>query len=218
MKRKKLKNLYVAAVCLIAFILWTAALFFIDVRAVGPRGTSVGFATLNSAIHEFFGVNMTLYHVTDWLGLVPIFTALGFAVLGLVEWICRKKLTLVDINLFILGGFYIVVILVYILFESVTVNCRPVLIDGFLETSYPSSTTLLTLCVMPTALMQFRGRIKNGALKMWVSLLISAFTVFMVVGRLVSGVHWFSDIVGGALISASLVFLYRYLERGFENG
>ena len=210
MKQKNRKNLYASVSLLAAFVLFTAALRFIDVRAIGPNGSSVGFAEINALIHRLTGVHMLLYHVTDWLGLVPIFVALGFAMLGLVQWIKRKKLRRVDYSLFILGGFYIAVMAVYILFEAVTVNFRPVLIGGILEKSYPSSTTLLVMCIMPTASMQLNSRIKNAVLKKWLSLLFAVFVIFMVAGRLVSGVHWFTDIVGGALLSAGLVMLYRY--------
>ena len=97
---------------------------------------------------------------------------------------------------------------VYILFEFVVVNYRPILIDGFLEASYPSSTTMLVMCVMPTAIMQLTDRIKNNIIRVSVAVILSLFSVFMVVGRLLSGVHWLSDIIGGALISCGLVMLY----------
>lgn len=210
MKKKNRSNLYLSAALLAAFVWWTAALWFVDVRAIGPEGSRVGFATVNAFIHGLTGVHMLLYHLTDWLGLVPIFVALGFAGLGLAQWIKRKKLTEVDDSLFVLGGFYVVVVAVYLLFETVTVNYRPVLINGVLETSYPSSTTLLVMCVMPTAVMQLNSRIKRPAWKYCLSRLIGGFIVFMVAGRLFSGVHWFTDIVGGMLLSAGLVMLYRY--------
>lgn len=210
MKKKNYKDLHVSLFMLTAFILWTIAVSFVDVKAIGPEGSSVGFATVNSAIRNFIGVHMSLYHITDWLSLVPIFVAMGFAVLGLVQWIKRKKLSKVDYSIFVLGGFYIVVFSVYILFEFVTVNYRPVLISGILETSYPSSTTLLVLCVMPTAIMQLKNRIDNTLIRKYVSLFITAFIIFMVTGRLISGVHWFTDIVGGALLSTSLVMMYRF--------
>lgn len=195
---------------LTAFVLWTVAVQFIDVRTIGPNGSSVGFATINGFVHKLTGVHMSLYNVTDWLGLVPIFVAMGFALFGFAQWIKRKHLSKVDYSIFVLGGFYIAVMAVYVLFEMITVNYRPVLINGILEKSYPSSTTLIVMCVMPTAIMQFNSRIKNTVLKKTMSFLITAFIVFMVIGRLVSGVHWFTDIIGGALLSAGLVTLYRY--------
>ena len=210
MDRKIRRNLYVSVSMLTAFVLWTMAVRFVDVKAIGPNGSKVGFSSLNALIHTLTGVHMLLYHITDWLGLVPIFVASGFASLGLIQWIKRKSLRKVDRNLLVLGGFYIAVMAIYVCFEIITVNYRPVLIGGILETSYPSSTTLLVLCVIPTAVMQLNSRIKNTVLKKWLSCLLSAFIVFMVAGRLISGVHWFTDIVGGALLSAGLVMMYRY--------
>ena len=196
-------------VCLLAvFVLWTMLICFVDVQAIGPQESSVGFATMNGYFHNLTGVNMSLYVITDWLGLVPIGVAFGFAVLGLVQWIKRKSLLKVDRSILALGGFYIVAMAVYILFEIVVINYRPTLINGYLEASYPSSTTMLVMCVMPTAMMQLCARIKNDLFRRCVMLVIAAFIVFMVIGRLVSGVHWISDIIGGVLFSAGLVLMY----------
>ena len=183
-------------------------ILFVDVRAIGPNGSSVGFASLNQFVHEFTGVNMSLYVITDWLGLVPIGVAFGFAVLGLVQWIKRKNLLKVDRSILTLGGFYIVVIAVYFLFEIVVINYRPTLIDGYLEVSYPSSTTMLVMCVMPTAMIQLRARIKNNKFRRCIMFMLAVFIAFIVVGRLVSGVHWITDIIGGALFSTAIVLIY----------
>ena len=193
---------------LAVFVLWTVLIRFVDVEAIGPRQSSVGFATLNGYIHNLTGVNMPLYIITDWLGLVPIGVAFGFAVLGIVQCIKRKSLLKVDRSILTLGGFYIVVMAVYILFEIVVINYRPTLIDGYLEASYPSSTTILVMCVMPTAMMQLRTRIKNDLFRRCVMLTITVFITFMVIGRLVSGVHWITDIIGGALLSTAIVLMY----------
>ena len=190
------------------FVLWTVLIRFVDVEAIGPRQSSVGFATLNGYIHNLTGVNMSLYIITDWLGLVPIGVAFGFAILGIVQCIKRKSLLEVDRSILTLGGFYIVVMAVYILFEIVVINYRPTLIDGYLEASYPSSTTILVMCVMPTAMMQLRTRIKNDLFRRCVMLTITVFITFMVIGRLVSGVHWITDIIGGALLSTAIVLMY----------
>ena len=209
MKKENQRNFCIATCMLFAFFLWTATIQFIDVQTIGPQGSSVGFATLNGFVHNLTGVHMSLYAITDWLGLVPLAFVMGFALLGLVQWIKRKYLLKVDYSILVLGGFYIVVMAVYVLFEVFVVNYRPVLIGGILEGSYPSSTTMLVMCVMPTAIMQFNARIKNNILKRFVASVIIAFIVFMVIGRLISGVHWFTDIIGGALLSAGLVLMYR---------
>ena len=209
MKKENQRNFCIATCMLFAFFLWTATIQFIDVQTIGPQGSSVGFATLNGFVHNLTGVHMSLYAITDWLGLVPLAFVMGFALLGLVQWIKRKYLLKVDYSILVLGGFYIVVMAVYVLFEVFVVNYRPVLIGGILEASYPSSTTMLVMCVMPTAIMQFNARIKNNILKRFVASAITAFVVFMVIGRLLSGVHWFTDIIGGALLSAGLVMMYR---------
>ncbi|MBQ4333049.1 MAG: phosphatase PAP2 family protein [Clostridia bacterium] len=209
MKKENQRNFCMATCMLLAFLLWTVAIRFVDVQAIGPQESSVGFATINQFVHNLIGVHMSLYTITDWLGLMPFVFVMGFALLGLVQWIKRKHLFKVDHNILILGGFYIVVMTAYVLFEVFVVNYRPVLIDGILEASYPSSTTMLVMCVMPTAIMQFNVRIKNNILKRCVAFATTAFIVFMVIGRLISGVHWITDITGGALLSAGLVLMYR---------
>ena len=208
MKKKSRRLFFVGASLLAAFVLWTVLIRFVDVQAIGPQESSVGFAMLNGYVHSLTGENMSLYVITDWLGLVPIGVAFGFAVLGLVQLIKRKNLFKVDRSILVLGGFYIVVMAVYVLFEMVVINYRPVLIDGYLEASYPSSTTMLVMCVMPTAMMQLHARIKSDVFRRCVLISIAAFTAFMVIGRLASGVHWLTDIIGGALVSAGLVITY----------
>lgn len=212
MKHRKTFSLYASLSALLAFAVWTVLVCTVDVRPIGPLDSRIGLATLNGLIHRATGVNWTLYTLTDWLGLVPFAVALGFACLGLYQWIKRKRLFLVDRSLFVLGGFYLAVIAVYVLFELVVINHRPVLIEGILEASYPSSTTLLVTCVIPTALMQICSRLQRKALRICVLSVGYAFVAFMVIGRIFSGVHWISDIIGGAFLCVGLLFLYRYFE------
>ena len=209
---KRIRKKLIVSMCLLAaFVLWTVAICFLDVRAIGPQGSFVGFAGINGFVHNLTGVHWGLYYITDWLGLVPIFVCMGFSILGLIQWIKRKSICKVDYDILVLGGFYIVTIATYLFFESVVINYRPVLIGGSLEASYPSSTTMLVMCVMPTAIMQFGNRIKNKVLHNIIAVAIITFITFMVIGRLICGVHWFTDIVGGALLSAGLVMMYHSL-------
>ena len=210
MKTHSKRNLYRGLISLAAFLLWTAMVRRVDVQAIGPLGSAVGFAALNRSVHHLTGVHIPLYTVTDWLSLVPLGFVVGFALLGLVQWIRRKDLLKVDRSILILGGYYAIVMAVFLFFERYVINYRPVLIDGVLEASYPSSTTMLVLTVMPTAITQLKARIKQPVLRQIIVSFLAAFTGLMVIGRLFSGVHWFSDIIGGILLSAGLVWLYAF--------
>ena len=209
MRKEKKKDTYIASGMLTAFVLWTVLIRFADVQAIGPNNTAVGLATVNRFFHNLTGVHLSLYVITDWLSFVPLGFVTGFALLGLGQWVKRKRLTKVDRSILILGVFYIAV---YCFFEIFPVNARPVLINGQLEASYPSSTTMLVLCVMSTARMQLNSRIGNTVLRRIVNFAMVAFIVFMVTGRVLSGVHWFTDIVGGALVSAGLIKIYQIFE------
>jgi undecaprenyl-diphosphatase len=208
MTKRKKRGVLVALCLWLAFALWTALVCVVNVQAIGPQNSKVGFATLNAFFQNLTGMNTWLYNLTDWLGFVPIAVAVGFFVLGIAQWIARKDIRKVDFDILALGVFYIVVGLTYTLFEFVVINYRPVLIEGILEASYPSSTTMLASSVMPTAMLQLRKRIANKKLQTVVLSVTAVFTVFMVVGRLIAGVHWFSDIVGGLLFSGGAVLLY----------
>ena len=196
-------------VLLAAFVLWTILIRHIDVQKVGPNGTAVGFATINVWFHRLTGVHMLIYTITDWLGLVPIIVCMCFGILGLVQLIIRRSLVKVDSDILLLGVYYVLIILGYLLFEMVPINFRPILIDGILEASYPSSTTLLVLSVMPTLKFQADRRIKSLMLKNVVTVFVTVFSLFLVIGRLISGVHWATDIIGSVLLSTGLFMLYR---------
>ena len=152
---------------------------------------------------------MTIYTVTDWLGLIPLFVCAIFGGIGFVQLVKRRSLFKVDYDIIFLGIYYVIVIFSYLIFEMIPINYRPILINGCMETSYPSSTTLLVLSVMPTLIFQVNRRLENVVVKKTICILVSIFTAFMVIGRLVSGVHWFTDIVGSVMLSAGLFYVYK---------
>ena len=205
---KKRINLYIGIFSLIAFIVWTVLVKFVDLAPIGPNASYVGFSSINGPFHNLTGVNFTIYDITDWLGFVTIFIMVCFFAFGLYQLIKRKGISKVDFNILMLGVFYLATLTVYVLFEFVVINRRPVLINNILEASYTSSTTLLALCVVPTAIMQLKSRIKQKTLRICVIVALLCFMSFMVIGRIISGVHWITDIIGGALISVSLVSFY----------
>ena len=209
MKENGKKSLFTGMLWLAAFAVWTFLIQKVDVQPVGQNGTEVGFAALNCWFHNLTGVHMRAYHITDWLGLVPVFVCMAFGGLGFVQLIRRRSLFRVDQDIVILGIYYILVIADYLIFEMIPINYRPILIEGRMEASYPSSTTLLVLSVMLTLIFQMERRCRNTAVRKTVIVLTILFSAGMVTGRLISGVHWFTDIVGSVMLSTGLFCMYK---------
>lgn len=211
MKEIRRNELLAGIVLLAAFALWTVLIRHIDVQNAGPNGTEIGFATVNVWFHRLTGVHLLVYTITDWLGLVPIIICMCFGVLGFAQLVKRRSLLKVDFDILLLGAYYVVVIVGYLLFEMVPINYRPILIDGNLEASYPSSTTLLVLSVMPTLKYQIDRRIANPVTRKAISVFVIVFSAFMVIGRLIAGVHWITDIIGSVFFSSGLFMIYRFV-------
>lgn len=208
MRRKK-KLLYTGIVFLALFAVWTVLVQTVDVRPAGQTGKAVGFGAINLRFHQLTGVHMWIYTATDWLGLVPVVVCLLFGMAGLKQLLQRKSLLQVDPDLILLGIYYMLVIAGYLAFEIHPINYRPILIGGRVEASYPSSTTLLVLSVMPTLAFQANRRIRHTGIKKAVHIFTVLFSLMMVMGRLICGVHWLTDIIGSVLLSWGLFLIYQ---------
>lgn len=212
-KLKKNIDIILTSIVFVTFITFTLLVKYVGVEAIGPNGSEVGFASLNSVAHEFFGVNLTLYNLTDYAGFIPLAIILVFAIIGIYQWITRRHILKVDNEILALGIFYILVGIFYVFFEFVAINFRPVLIEGVLEKSYPSSSTLLSITVGVSAIFVVKKLIKNKLLKIILRVCLILLTTFITIGRVFSGVHWITDIIGGILLSSALILFYCFLLR-----
>ena len=209
---KKFANSYVFCSLFVFFSLWIR---LFDVQPVGPEGSKIGFASLNVAVHEFFGMHLFWYKLTQLLGVAAIAVAGVFAVVGLIQLIQRKSLLRVDKKILMLGVIYILVILFYILFEKVPFNYRPVVLDPAegLEPSYPSTHTMIILTIFGTAISVIGDYLKNAKLVLLLKIAGLVIMAVTIVGRLICGVHWFTDIAGGVIISLFFINLFKDLAR-----
>lgn len=209
MKKKNIRNSVITAVLFLIFVDFTLLVRAVDVQPVGPRHSEIGFASINTNFHSHFLMNEPLYKMTSALGILALVVAACFALLGLIQLIKRKSLFKVDYQILILGAFYVIVGVFYIFFEKCIVNYRPVIMDEGLEASYPSSHTMLIVCIMGTAMILFKKYFaEKRGLFIGAEVLSAIIIVATVVGRLLCGVHWLTDIIGGILLSAALVMLY----------
>ncbi|MCI7248258.1 MAG: phosphatase PAP2 family protein [Clostridiales bacterium] len=207
MERNK-HSLITPAVLFAVFVLYTAAVALIDVKPVGQMNSNVGMATINKALSDAIGVHMIWYDITNILGILALLIAAFFGVVGVIQLVTRKSLLKVDRDIIILGCFYVMVIVCYVLFDHFAINYRPVMLEDTLEASYPSSHTMLAVCVMSTAICQLKWKMRDEHVSRIVQGVLAVLIVLTVVGRMISGVHWFTDIIGGVLLSAFLVSLY----------
>ena len=217
MKDKMTRNFCISGGLFILFFMWTMVVSIVDLQPIGPKESVVGLAAMNGWFHQLTGETLELYELTDFLSFVPFVVVGVFALVGLIQLIKRKSLSAVDSDIIALGAFYLVTLACYGFFEVAVINYRPVLIEGKLEASYPSSTTMLAVAVMATAAIQVNLRLKNKGIKAILVAILLAFAMFMVATRLISGVHWLSDIIGGLLLSCALVMSYVTMLSHFEQ-
>ena len=201
---KNKKNILICVLLVLISIIYTLLVKYVDTSTIGPNGSVVGFSSLNSFVFNLTGNNMTLYKITEILGIIPILIALMYAVIGLIQVIDRKSLK-VDKELIALGILYVVVILIYVFFEKCIINYRPVIIDGVLEASYPSSHTLLSICICGSSHLINKYLFNNEKIYKYINIISIISMVLIVLGRLLSGVHWASDIIGSIIISITLL-------------
>lgn len=204
----KIKNFLGAILLTLISIVYTLVIKFVDVQAIGPEGSSVGFASINKVFANVFTYNDLFYKFTKIIALFAFLYIGAFAVWGLIQLIKRKGFKHVELEIYGMGGLYVITMLLYALFEILVINYRPVITDGELEASFPSSHTMLAVAVFGSAIVYFANKLEKSTLKtalMTISIVLAA---AMPIGRLISGVHWFTDILGGILYGCTLITLY----------
>ena len=204
------KKAIAAGICILLFLVLIVLVKTVDVQEIGPEDTSIGFATINGAIHEATGVKTIWYKTTNYLGYFSILTAVCFACLGVYQLIRRKSLLKVDREILALGCLYVVLAVCYLLFEFVIISERPVIMPGdeHVEASFPSSHTMLSYVILGSAMTVLGKYFRSGKLCSVLQAVFGVLIMVAVFGRLFSGVHWFTDILGAILLSAALLFLF----------
>ena len=208
------KKFVTAAVSFGLFLLLILLIKVVDVAAVGPEGTKIGLSKLNVAIHNLFGENLGWYKVTNVLGYLAILIGIGFAAIGGLQLIYRRSILKVDKEILLLGCLYVVTVIFYVFFEKVIVNYRPILMpDGEgIEASFPSSHTMLSCVILGSGLGLLKKYAKkNKTVQLALTVVFAVLLALIIAGRLISGVHWFTDILGGLLLSAALLNAYEGL-------
>lgn len=212
----KKRNLFLSIFFTVISVVYTLIVKNIDVKAIGPNNSSVGLSSLNNWFKNLIGINMDIYKLTEILGLCTFIIVGIYGVTGLIMLIKRKSLFKVDREIISLGVLYVLMGIIYLLFEKVVINYRPILIDNILEASYPSSHTLLSICICISSLIVSKKYLDNKKYNFTTFITVLLLTLVFV-GRTVSGVHWLSDIIGGVIISINLLMIFYTILRWKNN-
>ena len=215
---KKQKSLLISTIVLgVLSIAFTLLICLVDKSNIGPQNSSVGLSKLNQIFKNLFGYNELFYKLTQVLGYIVIGLALAYMVIALIQLIKRKSIKNIDIQLSLLAIFYAIIIAIYFVFELAKINYRPVILDGELEPSYPSSHTMLAMFICTTSLFVNGKIINNKTLRIILDTVISIIGLVVVIGRIISGVHWITDIIGAILISTTLTLAYLTITNYLSN-
>ena len=206
----KKRNIILSIFLTIVSIVYTYLVKTYDVKSIGPNNSEVGFSKINTWFSNLIGSHMTIYKITEILGLIAILIVGIYGIIGLYQLIKRKSLLKVDKELYILCGLYVLMGGVYVFFEKFIINYRPILIDNVLEASYPSTHTMLAMCICISSLIVSRNYLRQKHQKI-VDILTILLLLGIILGRVISGVHWISDILGGLLISCTLLMYFYTL-------
>ena len=220
MKKQTVALLWIAALLFVLFAAFTLAVAVLDTAVVTYASgdtAEIGFASLNQSTFDAIGESAFFYDLTELLGVIALGVAAVFACVGLYQLFKKRRLFAVDHELLLLAVFYVLVGVCYVFFEIVEINYRPVLVEGILEASYPSSHSMLACCIFASAPLAAHRLIESRPLHITVTALCGLLAAVTVIGRLLSGVHWLTDIIGAVLLSAALVTLYAAALSLFEK-
>lgn len=214
-QEKKLLSAFVLTFAI--FVVFTVLVVTVDVSPIGPQNSSVGFSHVNGFFRDLINQNSFWYTLTEGMGTVALLWVLLWALAGLLQWIGRKSLFKIDPSLLAFGLIVLVVLMCYAFFEVFVINYRPILGEEGLEASYPSSHTMLAVCVSSCSVNLVRCILSRGVVQKAALLICRVFIVLMPVGRMLSGVHWFTDIIGSLLLSAAIYLLFLFCESLFKR-
>ena len=205
------KNQLAKPFCLLLVtVIFSVLTAFVDRAAIGPEDTSVGFSSINGAVAGALGYNGFFDKVSDLVMVLSFLVVASFAFMGLLVLIKTKNIARVGKTILGLGVLYLVVAIIYVAFSKIPVNYRPLLQPGEteLETSFPSSHTLVICSVFGSAMIAWKRLLKNKTCAQILMIASAALMVIGVCARLLAGVHWLTDIIAGVLFSLTLVSFY----------
>lgn len=187
------------------FVVWTLVVKFVDVQVGGESNVAIGLGSLNIGFFDAVGSSNFWQSVTKYLGYLTILVVVGLLVWQLVLMIRQKSWRLAR-HWWVLDGVLVALVVTYLLFETLVINERPILVDGVAGASYPSSHGMLFMTILPLAILTIWREIKCRPLNVILTVVLSILLLVGVVGRTLCGLHWLTDVFGAVWFSLAALF------------
>ncbi|MBP5445901.1 MAG: phosphatase PAP2 family protein [Acholeplasmatales bacterium] len=206
---EKKKGLCISIVSLSLFIIMLILLLFVD------KSDEVGLSGFNKLYsHDY---NKALDIISDILFYIVILIFVASIIFFIYKLIKVKDVKKVDYRFYIYYLVAFLAVLIWILFDFVIkINNRPNVIDGQVESSFPSTHVFLTTYILlPLTTFFFKKDRERNPEKIDLDTIITVIA-FVVIGaefvlRFWSGMHWLTDCICGLLLGVFLFGLYYFL-------
>lgn len=213
MKKFFNKNSIIGLSFLGLFLLLIILLQF-DKNIITISGKEVGLSHINDLID--YKSNKKLDIISDILLYTSFIVAIAGVVIGLYQLITRKSLFKVDSFIIIFGIFLVAAVILWILFDYVIkINYRPLNPN---EGSFPSTHVLLTVFLTNVGGLMLAKYCKNTTLIIVAYVVSLLFIILVVLFRILSGMHYITDVFGGLFLGFSLSYLFNGIKIYIENG
>lgn len=207
---KQGKKWFLAALILTAvFVVLTITVKYVDQKNIGSQ--VIGWATINLWWRDIIGVRNFWQIASHIFAAITLIILVMFLVWQAIALLRRKSFRTMPRHWWFFDLTLIALALCYIVFQIMVINFRPLLIDGVAELSYPSSHVLLLATLWPVFILTLSREVKS---RPWLRVASVIGIIVMTVGiiaRLLSGYHWFTDIIGGIMLGAVLTCWYQAL-------
>lgn len=206
------KKLYyvMSAVSFTLFVILTVLLLKVDVTASGINGSNIGLSMINISFRDVIGSSWLCYNISKVAGIVGLAACALICLMFAFRVMRQKSLKALCKRDVALVALYIETAVFYIVFDKIVINYRPMLKWGETEpeSSFPSTHALMAVVIFVSLGHVASDYIKNKLTLKIVQGACVVFALAIILGRTFSGVHWFTDIVGGILFGVGLVCAY----------
>lgn len=210
MRRKSLD--IIISILWLILLIFTILVSFVDVKIYNVTNTEIGLYSLNK-IFLVNSINSNYINIiSNGIFLICLLVIILMLLLITFEYFKTKKINKNNLNFII---HFLIMVLIWIIFDKILIiNYRPILINGNIEGSYPSTHVMVSTFVLLFLSDKLKKIFKNDKIFYIISI---GLIIIQSISRILLTMHWFTDIIGGLLIGCLLFFTFLRGEYGFNN-